>query len=608
MKKLLLTCLLSIATLQSYAQLDKRYFVETGFAMLGEERYGDAVKTLNLLLSIDDELHEAYFIRGLAKSRLGDMPGARNDLSRAIELNPVYTLAYYHRAILRANARDFDGALNDFSEVLELRPDITVAYFNRAIALMNKGDFERAVSDMGRYIRLEGGDAETHVLRGDAYLKMQDTLRARADFDTAIALDHNYANAYYRRGILEASQERWDEALADLTQAVESDPGHLPALFDRAAVYHQTGRQNEALQDLNRVIEQDGGYTAAYYNRAVILSQAGLLGEALEDYNTVAESNPNNVLVFFNRAGVYATQGNYRAAVADYSRAIELYPDFATAYMQRSEVKALMGNTRGAADDLNTARRKIGEYRLAAADSTYSIYADPERNFSRLVAFDTPFARGLHERSVNVSAAMRPMFRYLHARGTMALSTAENPLTPEELMNIQGGDFERGVANMLSKQYTNAVNLFSSAIERDPTDGKLYLARAVARAEMIDFISSIDTYRNPSGILKPPSARTYNYDEAFADINKALRLMPGEARVVYNRGNLNVAADRMADALEDYTAAIALETSLAEAWFNRGLVHIHLKDVRQGLLDLGKAGELGITEAYEILKTYEKYD
>lgn len=601
MKRLLIICLLSMAVLSSNAQLNKRYFVRTGFEMLGEERYGDAVQTLSLLLSIDDTLHEAYYIRGIAKFRLGDMPGAESDLSRAIELSPVFTYAYYQRALLRANKKDFAGAVSDLSKMLELRPDITEAYFDRAIALLNEGEYERSVEDMGRYIRLNGGDDEAYVMRGEAYLRIQDTVRAKADIDAAIEINRNSPKAYYRRGILEASQGRWGEALRNLTSAVENDPDYLPALFGRATVYHEVGRQKEALQDLDRVIALDNGYTAAYFNRAVILSKEGRLKEALADYDAVAASNPNNVMVYYNRAGAHTLLGDYRAAEADYSRAIELYHDFANAYTMRSEVRALMGDARGSKADIDIARKKVGEYRSAVADSTYSVYADPDRDFSRLVAFDTPFARGVYDRQLNVGMLLKPMYRYMPVFGIMVLSVGENTMSLEELKSVEGSDFELGVVQMLGGQYADAVNLFSSAIEKDRFDGKFYLARAVARAEMIKFVSSI-------GPSHGPSRRTYNYDEAFADIHQAIRLMPGEARVVYNCGNLNFAAGRMPEAVEDYTRALALDSSLAEAWFNRGLVQIHLKETNKGLVDLGKAGELGLTEAYEIIKTYNNYD
>ena len=58
------------------------------------------------------------------------------------------------------------------------------------------------------------------------------------------------------------------------------------------------------------------------------------------------------------------------------------------------------------------------------------------------------------------------------------------------------------------------------------------------------------------------------------------------------------------EAADDYTKAIELNPSFAEACYNRGLLQIYMKDTRKGCLDISKAGELGIKEAYKVLKLY----
>ena len=67
--------------------------------------------------------------------------------------------------------------------------------------------------------------------------------------------------------------------------------------------------------------------------------------------------------------------------------------------------------------------------------------------------------------------------------------------------------FERGVTQSLIKQYTNAVNTFSAAIEQNPSNPFLYLNRSTTRAEMIDFISSIDNSYQRITIDSDPANR-----------------------------------------------------------------------------------------------------
>ena len=100
------------------------------------------------------------------------------------------------------------------------------------------------------------------------------------------------------------------------------------------------------------------------------------------------------------------------------------------------------------------------------------------------------------------------------------------------------------ISQSLIRQFTNSVGAYSSAIADNAANPFLYFNRAVTRAEMIDFISGLDNpYQrisidsDPANKLTNTHARTYNYDEAIADLDKTLRLFPNFAEAYYNRGN-----------------------------------------------------------------------
>jgi len=48
-----------------------------------------------------------------------------------------------------------------------------------------------------------------------------------------------------------------------------------------------------------------------------------------------------------------------------------------------------------------------------------------------------------------------------------------------------------------------------------------------------------------------------------------------------------------------------LTERLKEAWFNRGLIYVFMGK-KEACTDLSQAGELGITEAYNLIKRYCK--
>ena len=626
MRKILLILLLLAAVgphRETKAQLNKAYFFYVGQNFLIDSKYQDAIEVLNILLRVDSTATEGYFLRGIAKYNLDDLLGAEQDFTLAIRQNPVFTTAYQYRAITRSRLGNYDDALKDFQEAIDLRPDRPGPYYSRGVTFLLSQQFEKAIADFTTFIRYNNKVSDAYLNRGTSYLYMKDTTRALEDYNQGIRTNYYDPNGYNRRGSLYLSQKKYDLAKQD---------------FDRAIGYDST-------------------FIPAYFNRAILRTQIGDYNKALEDYDRVALYSPNNVLVYYNRAGLYAQLGDYDAAIRDYSRAIELYPDFANAYLSRSSLRYATKDLKGSRSDKETADRKIAEYRSKLNDSTFSIYADTSRQFNQLLSFENNFTDEEYQQVNAKSAdiALLPLFKFSLAQPD-STRNAEIPqqfqpyyseeaerfkkqiglpllkwvnrdsdVPPDSLIafDAANGDsirtgsdswqiyFKRGLSQSLIKQYTSAISNYTAAIDRNPSNPFLYLNRSTTQSEMIDFVSSIDNSfqriaieSDPANRLKTQSTRTYNYDEAIGDLNKAIKLLPDFAYSYYNRANLYCLSGQMSEALEDYTRAIELNPQFGEAYYNRGLIQIYLKDTHKGCLDMSKAGELGIQQAYKVLKIY----
>ena len=650
MRKLIFGIISGVALLcgiKAHAQYNREYFFWMGRSSMMNNDYQEAIRTLNTLLRFDEDAFEGYFLRGIAKYNLDDLLGAEADFS-----------AYTYRAITRSRLGNYDDALRDFREAIELRPDLPSPYYSRGVTRLLNQQFKEAIEDFDKFIRQENKVADAFICRGLSYLHLKDTTRAYENFNTAIRTNRENPNGYNRRGGLYLQQERYKDAEADFNKAIACDSTYLLSYFNRALVYNATNRPMQALADFDKVIQLDSTNSLTYFNRAMLRTQIGDYNRALEDYDKVALYSPNNVLVYYNRAGVYAQLGEIEQAVADYTSAIKLYPDFANAYIYRGRLREYLNDPQGARADRAVAQKKIAEYRSRLSDSTYSIYADTTQRFDRLLSFDSKFAGGSFDRITGHNGGreemrLLPLFKFtlMHADSVPAvkpyhlqrvedfrkridndlltLSCRESNIPADSLvlldkqyvqeLNASNPSwtvlFERGVTQSLIKQYTNSVNTYSAAIELNPSNPFLYLNRSTTRAEMIDFISSIDnSYQritidsDPANRLNNNSKRTYSYDEAVADLNKAVKLYPDFAYAYYNRANLLALSGSLPEAFEDYTKAIELNPAFAEAYYNRGIIQIFMKDTRKGCLDISKAGELGILEAYEVLKRYAQQE
>ena len=635
------------------AQVNKQYFVWVGRDMVMDSRYREAIETLNILLRADPDAYEGYFWRGIAKYHLDDLLGAERDFTLTLAKNPVYTNAYQFRALTRSRLGNYDDAMKDFDEAIELRPDYPAPYYSRGVTNILTGRYREAVDDFNMYMRFNQRDADAYANRCTAYLHLQDTVAAYEDFGRAIRTNREYPRGYLERGSLYMEQGRYDEALADFDTAVRCDTSYIPAYFSRAMAYYRKHNLQAALADFDRVLELDPTSSVTYFNRALVRTETGDYNRALEDYDQVAAYSPGNVIVYYNRAGLRFRLGELQGALEDYDRAIELYPDFANAYLGRASVKYLLRDSEGAERDRSVAERKIAEYRARLEGESEVSFADTSRQFDKLLSFDTQLSDGPVRNTAtgtNERITLRPSYGFtlrsdaepgrgliLHPGEAEAEEFIASLGDASVVFGYEGSDmaaaalvrkdeavsadiaangsrwqayFMRGMTQALLKQYTNAVGALSTAITLSPRNPFLYIARSAVQAEMTDFISSMD---NGYSRISPESdrsarmrdaARTYDYDEAISDLNKAAKLNPNLPCIYYNRGNLFALSGRFPEAFEEYSHAIALDPGLAEAYFNRGLVQIYMKDTRKGLLDISKAGELGIGEAYDLLRLY----
>ena len=658
LKNTLLSILLAVLPMIAEAQYDKDVFFFRGRRALADGKYAQAIENFNVLSRIDSTDHWTFFYRGIAKYNLGDIRGAQKDFNNSVRLNPVFTSGYHYKAITESRAGDYDKALEDLQRAIDLRPGYEGLYFSRGVTYFLAQQFDKAVSDFDRYIRKEPKDPSAYLNRGASKLFLKDTLSALEDYNKAISLDRFEPEGFIRRGRLYAARKQYPEAIADMNMAIGLDTANTFAYFNRAIMYYEQSDYNAAMSDLNRVLADEPGNALTLYNRSLINAQIGNLEEALQDMDRVIGINPGNVLAYFNRASVFVQMERWRDALEDYDKAIELYPDFAKAYLNRSYVENMLGMKAESKQDYETARRKVSEYRAKNAESEGS-FADTTRKYSSLLALDAEFAKKdfdnemLQHRDIDVK--LRPLYRFVLAdskdnvnyalrfRYENALidrMLADSPLplaiTSSDTLKLKSPDrtadriyslpdnaeseFLKALQDISTKQFNSAMIHYGNAVDKS-ADGKYgelykafyYMNRAVLRADMIEFISSIennvqtltmDDQGTTRARVKDQVSRGYDYSDALEDVRKAAEIVDNIPYIHFNLGNLLCLSSSFVEAIDSYSKAIRLYPYMGDAYFNRGLVLIYLKDKEKGCIDLSHAGELGVSDAYGVIKKY----
>ncbi len=639
-----------------FSQWDKDVFSWRGRNALSEGKYAKAIENFNILTRLDSTDYWSFFWRGIAKYNLGDIRGAQRDFNTSVRINPVFTNGYHYRAITYSRSGDYDSALSDLETAINLRPGFSGLYYSRGVTYFLARRFDDAVLDFDRFILKEPQDASAYLNRGACHLFLGDTLKAMTDYNKAVALDRFESESYIRRGSLQAMRGDTAAAMEDMNKAIDLDSTSTLARFNRAILFYEKKDYKAAMADFNAILAQEPGNALTLYNRSLIYAQVGEWDKALEDMDRVLSINPDNVLAHFNRAAYYIELGRYRAALEDYDSAIDLYPDFAKAYMNRAYVNNLLGRKQQSKADYETARRKVREYREKGGSGAL---ADTSAKFNALLALDAEFARKdfndemLQHRVVDIN--LKPLYRirtdasaqnanilsgrYENALLDRFLAEGSVPLSigGEELPSASAfsageeGDaartaFVRGLLQIREKQFNRALDYFNRAVALADSETErnrysrwykaFYLMnRATLKAEMIDFIASIeknvqtismDDQGNTRARLSDSRIHHYDYSDAVADLREAIALLPDLPYLYFNLGNLQCLSSELVEAVSSYDKAVQLYPGMGDAYYNRGLVLIFLKDREKGCIDLSRAGELGVAEAYRVISKYCK--
>lgn len=164
-----------------------------------------AVRDTSQAIHHKKDFAEAYYVRGVAHTRLGQLSRAQDDLDRAICINDRYAEARYQRGVvLNLQARASSSAAETLKNAQEAIADLERAYwigFNdegalrlqKGMAYIVLGQYDLAIDELTRSIALldEERAAEAHLQRAVAYRGKGPHHHADAKSDLQWILDRN---------------------------------------------------------------------------------------------------------------------------------------------------------------------------------------------------------------------------------------------------------------------------------------------------------------------------------------------------------------------------------------------------------------------------------
>lgn len=193
------------------------YAIASCYDELG--KYREAAKYCELAIRINST--KSYYSTLLAniKDHAGQPNEAIEILDNVIAEDPANDFAYYRRGWIKDNIGDIDGALEDYSTAIDLDPDYyTHGYLHRGILWKMKGEHEKATQDFETVIRLDSIPEEADCSFYAYYYLGQ---REKAIEVLNATLEDGDNGDYYDAACLYSIMGEKEQALAYLHKSLE---------------------------------------------------------------------------------------------------------------------------------------------------------------------------------------------------------------------------------------------------------------------------------------------------------------------------------------------------------------------------------------------------
>lgn len=663
MKRTLIYCCYLGIIFSASSQINTNRLLNNGKSALFFDDYVLSILYFNQIIETKPHLHEPYYYRAVAKIQLEDFLGASIDCSKALEINPFLPTAYYARGYAYKRMGNYSLAEIDFTKALEFSPDNEYYLLHRIECYEQTKEYNKALKDI-EFLQSKKSTLGNllQVEKGNIYLQQGDTLMAFESFNSAVEKDSTNPDFLGARALIYLLQNDDKNALSDYNKAIANKSKNIAHYINRGILNYRVYNYKEALSDYHKALEIDSTNTQALFNRALLRTELGDLNKAIEDYSTLLTIDSDFDEARYQRGLVSVSIKNYKQAKNDFKYLIEKYPYFVPAYYGRADADEGLGNMRQASIDRYRAQKlledkdaiqkklkkelnkkeqiannqsaiveKIKEFD-SSADINFKyndkIRGSIQNNYTHvkiknnyLISFYSP---NDNLRQLSNYDVLLEEYKQKN-NSSLLLSNQEAPLTTNlieihfntiaalsEKIKQQPSTaqlyFERGIHYALVQNHDAALADFNEAIKIKNDFELAYFCKANILLKAIEYeLNNKKILSQKDNTITIDNKKTaLLYSTVLDNYQKVIDLAPNFSYAWYNKANCFFEQKEYTKAIDNYTQALSINNKFAEAYFNRAISYLFINQKEKALADLSKAGELGIYQAYNLIKRFQE--
>lgn len=546
----------ALLLLDKAIQLDRSSSYAFALRSMLQEQQGKhdlAMKDMDMAIKLDPEQPTFYINRALIRYGCDDLNGAVKDYDQALELDPNSTVGHYNRGLLRAQVGDRNRAIEDFTFVISQEPDNTFAIYNRAIMRDEVGDLEGAIEDYTLVYEQHPNYFPVLYARSEARRKLGQNKRADEDYKFAFAIQNKVKSEHEARvkaakaegrDLADEPEEQDAELTDDERTRKESERNirkfnRLMASNVGSESQKYSSELRGRVQDKRGSVEMMSMFVLSFYEKTDEARQLIFFEKNLSDFNR-AGLLPRRLKCVNQEPMLSQTQAQaHFSSINDYSRLISINGGNVISFFGRSLDYMLVQDYQSAIADLSEVLLRKDNFILAY--------------FNRAVL----------------------RFRQLEVDEKSGLASIRANESDEELKNT--------ALRAIGSQQAASVQGTSVSIR---INNSTLTSQERARIES----------------ERMATVRRVECELAMRDLDKVIECDPQFVYAYFNRAFISAKLNNLDAAISDLDLAIQIYPNFAEAYYNRGLIRLRQGKTKSGIADLSKAGELGLVQAYSVLK------
>jgi tetratricopeptide (TPR) repeat protein len=554
---------------------DYSYKYYRGISYINIGLYEQGVSDLILYLKKNKSSTIANYYIAYAFYMQNDIKSSEKYINKSLTLDPQFVNSFLLRAKIFCNINEFNKAINAYNRCIEISPENIDIYLLRGHAYWEKDTVSKAIADYTHYINSGGTDNIALIRRGCINCQNNKLIEAKEDIEKAFITNNNLVDCFRKRACILNKLGIYDLAISDIDEAINlSNDNSL--LIKRSKINTKAGNFEAAFSDLNILLQNDNNSEDGLYNRAILYYRLNDAKRAMADINLCLLVNPDNPKYHFLKSKIHLNSEEINESLNEINIAINL-DEFKNSYKEyRINILIKMG-------DINTAYKTI-------LQDINKLKSNTVNQSLLILAKDLAFKHNDYEnvlRFINDIIGMKITYLHIHyERGKANYHLKRYGQAVEDLKNeLLSDNYDNNSIHLLSwsyyflNKYDLAILTLTQDIKSENTNNYSYLSRGYFYFKNKD------------------------YALAMKDYNEYINLN-NDHHGFFKRAILKAELGDHRGAISDFNKSIELEPREGKSYYLRGKSFLALNDHNNGLIDMSKAGELGIMHAYEIINNY----